>query len=56
VLKIFGAAGSGSIPIEATLTLLGVPDAKTAFGSARELLKGSRSRPVMSAHRHRRLV
>jgi GST-like protein len=25
MLKIFGAAGSGSVPIEATLTLLGVP-------------------------------
>ena len=25
MLKIFGAAGSGSVPIEATLTLLGIP-------------------------------
>src|SRR5512134_1957655 len=25
MLKIFGAVGSGSIPIEATLTLLGIP-------------------------------
>ena len=25
MLKIFGAAGSGSVPIEAMLTLLGIP-------------------------------
>ena len=25
MLKIFGAVGSGSVPVEATLTLLGVP-------------------------------
>jgi GST-like protein len=25
MLKIFGAAGSGSVPVEATLTLLGIP-------------------------------
>ena len=25
MLKIFGAVGSGSVPIEATLTLLGIP-------------------------------
>ena len=25
MLKVFGAVGSGSIPVEATLTLLGIP-------------------------------